>query len=729
MRKILFVFGMLFLTTASTLFGQNRVGEEVSKLKKAGATFESYNILSENPSLATKATKEVVKNATYASVDLETVSNIFNNASEYISLQIPYNGNTIEATLYRVNLFTDDFHIDTDKKENIPYNGGVYYRGIIDGEVTSVASFSFFEEEFNGVVSSNELGNIIIGKLDVAKNTSDYIVYQDENLLADLGGVCGTDDTKYTPNEENGDNHKSNLETNTTNCVTLYFEIDYDLYVQNGSDETTTTNWMTSVFNNVQTLYDNDGITTALKSLYIWTTDDPYSGSSSSDYLYQFNDERPVFDGDLGMLVGIDPGGLGGVAVTIGGFCSQNNFSYSDVNYSYSTVPTYSWTVQVITHELGHLMGSPHTHGCYWNGDSTSIDGCGQQAGYSEGSCATGPIPYSAKGTIMSYCHLISGVGISFSNGFGTQPTALITNTIEASNCLSTDCINTCINMIESVSFSNVTSTSFDISWVDNSDTSSWQISVIPLTSIFNSWNTVTTNSYSVSGLNENTYYKVNIRPNCSANSQTIYPTSFIGATGGDVCAGMVFTDTGGTTDEYDNNETIVRTFVPDQENSAVTATFTSFALEEDWDYMYIYDGADTTAELLTPDGLTGFDLPGTYTSSAEDGSLTFEFISDSYVTEEGWEASISCTSTAATDSFSMIEYSYYPNPTSGEVTIKSKSEITNVAVYSVTGQLLLEKKPATTVAQVDISKFATGTYFFSMEIEGKTVNFKVMKY
>jgi hypothetical protein len=95
----------------------------------------------------------------------------------------------------------------------------------------------------------------------------------------------------------------------------MYFEIDNNLYTSNGSSTTQTTNWMTSVFNNVQTLFSNDEITTSLKSLFIWTTQDPYEGigTSSSAYLFKFNEVRPVFNGDVGQLVGIDPGGLGGI--------------------------------------------------------------------------------------------------------------------------------------------------------------------------------------------------------------------------------------------------------------------------------------------------------------------------------------------------------------------------------------------------------------------------------
>jgi hypothetical protein len=85
----------------------------------------------------------------------------------------------------------------------------------------------------------------------------------------------------------------------------MYFEVDYSLYVQNSSNITTTTNWMTSVFNNVQTLFTNDGITTAIKSIFVWTSVDPYHGvgANSGDYLNAFAQNRPIFNGDVGMLL------------------------------------------------------------------------------------------------------------------------------------------------------------------------------------------------------------------------------------------------------------------------------------------------------------------------------------------------------------------------------------------------------------------------------------------
>jgi hypothetical protein len=81
----------------------------------------------------------------------------------------------------------------------------------------------------------------------------------------------------------------------------------------------------------------------------------------------------------------------------------------------------------VVTHELGHNMGSPHTHACFWNGDNTRIDNCAGNfsAAYQEGSCNSNPPDPVGGGTIMNDCHLNS-VGINLNLGFGPQPATLI---------------------------------------------------------------------------------------------------------------------------------------------------------------------------------------------------------------------------------------------------------------------------------------------------------------
>ena len=724
MKKITLLIASFFCLTS---FGQGKVAEKVSQLISQNASFKHFSVLDQDNSIANKETEKVVETATFAKIKNSTVNDIVQNKYEYLEIEIPYQNASIEVQLYKVTIFAEDFQLDTDKSKNIAYEPGVYYRGIVKNDMNSLVSFNFFKDELNAIISNRIYSNLVIGKLDKKNNTTDYIIYSDAEMKVFNDFKCGTKDIPSTGETLN----KNTQSPESTKCVTMYFEIDNDIYNSNNSNTTTTTNWMTSLFNNLQTLYNNDGISISLKSTYIWTTLDPYDGigSSSSDYLYKFNEVRPVFNGDVGQLLGIDGGGLGGVAIGTNGICTESNFSYSDVNLSYNTVPTYSWTVNVIAHEYGHLLGSPHTHGCHWNGDDTAIDGCGQSQGYFEGTCDEGPIPSgSVKGTIMSYCHLVSGVGINLSNGFGPQPKALILSKVNGGACLSTDCVNTCINTVSAVNIGTVTNNSASITWTESGSATNWQVAIYPFTSTPpTSWTTVSTPSFSQSGLAANTYYIAAVRPNCT-NGLTGSVRKIMFATGANYCSSIVFYDTGGANGNYEDYQTIYRTMIPNVANNKVKLTFNEFSLEQDYDYIYVYNGSTTASPSFNVDGYTGTTIPGPFTSTAANGALTMKFYSDGGVVDSGWKATTSCIPNLATSEFDGIDFTYAPNPTNGIVTITSKDNVSELVVYSITGQLLLEQKPNQNNLNVNLASFANGTYFFKLKFEDTEVNFRIVK-
>jgi hypothetical protein len=88
---------------------------------------------------------------------LSKINQVFNSKDNYIELEIPYQNQSISVLLYKINPFTEDFQIDTDKQKNVAYQKGVYYRGIIKNDMNSVSSFNFFNGEFNGIISSESL--------------------------------------------------------------------------------------------------------------------------------------------------------------------------------------------------------------------------------------------------------------------------------------------------------------------------------------------------------------------------------------------------------------------------------------------------------------------------------------------------------------------------------------------------------------------------------------------
>ncbi len=92
--------------------------------------------------------------------------------------------------------------------------------------------------------------------------------------------------------------------------------------------------------------------------------------------------------------------------------------------------------------------------------------------------------------------------------------------------------------------------------------------------------------------------------------------------------------DSGGAGANYSNDERLL-TLIQPAGATSITLTFTSFNVEANWDYLFIYDGATTSAPLIGT--YTGTTSPGTVSSSG--GSLLIEFRSDCATVASGWAA------------------------------------------------------------------------------------------
>jgi hypothetical protein len=375
-------------------------------------------------------------------------------------------------------------------------------------------------------------------------------------------------------------------------------------------------------------------------------------------------------------------------------------------------------------------MGSEHTHGCYWNGNNTAIDGCGPTANviYTEGNCPTAPVPSSTqKGTIMSYCHLIGGVGVSFANGFGLQPAARIIQRVNNKTCLSTDCINTCISQISDIKAQNISNTSATLTWSDaNTSASQWEYAITTYPFTAQNWITVNTNSVTVSTLLPNTYYTFYIRPKCSAGTLGS-PRKVVFGTSDNFCAGRIFTDSGGNSNQYSDMENWTRVMLPDNPSNKIKVVFNNFDLENNYDYLYIYNGDSTNASLMTTIGLTGSVTPPNFESTATNGALTFKFVSDPYLTGNGWNANISCIALGLQNN-DFIDFSYYPNPITDVLTFKSNNEIQKISIFSLEGKLLESLTNNINLNTINMAAYAKGIYVLKTTILDKTFTIKVIK-
>lgn len=111
---------------------------------------------------------------------------------------------------------------------------------------------------------------------------------------------------------------------------------------------------------------------------------------------------------------------------------------------------------------------------------------------------------------------------------------------------------------------------------------------------------------------------------------------------GEETTCSSLFYDDGGPNSNYSDNRNYTLTFFPDTEGAKIKVDFISFNTESNYDYLKIYDGTSTSSAMIG--SYTGGNSPGTVVASNAQGALTFNFTSDSYSSEPGWEAVVSCS-------------------------------------------------------------------------------------
>ena len=197
--------------------------------------------------------------------------------------------------------------------------------------------------------------------------------------------------------------------------------IDTDNEWLDGFNDNTTLamNWITDIFLAMNVFYERDVETRLLIGDVTLRTDSPDPYTVPSDRSAQLDEFGAYWKDNLGhidrqfaaMLSGrsICSGCFSGIA-WIDQFCEDGrswgartvgSFSFNAIGYN----RTAGNTAIYLGHEIGHNMGSPHTH-CY----NPAVDHC-YNAG---GSCYSGATecPAGGPGTIMSYCH-VAGCGTS----------------------------------------------------------------------------------------------------------------------------------------------------------------------------------------------------------------------------------------------------------------------------------------------------------------------------
>ena len=501
---------------------------------RLGGSFQPVELLSQNQDRS--GTPSAVEYATMLDLDQPNIENLMRAPQPTITFTIPNDhGDNFELELVQVDLLLPAFSVGTlgdQAQDNVAYTPGVHYRGVVRGHPASVAAVSVYPDGLMAMIA-DENGNYQVGKME--DGTDRYILYRTADLQAANPFNCLTDDALIAPEsaeEEAGDRGIG------CKTVGIYLECDYKLYQDKGSSVSNVTSYMTGLFNQISALYANENVGVAISQIYVWTTSDPYAAmTSTSTVLNAFQSARGTnFTGNLAHFV--TSRSLGGGIAYVDVICSKSYaFGVSAINTTFQNVPTYSWTVEVMTHELGHNLGAWHTHSCNWTGGA--LDNC-----YSpEGSCGAGPAPVGG-GTIMSYCHL-NGTGINFNNGFGVQPGNRIRDKVLNASCLSASG-----SVPVSLAAISITGASATLSW--GAVTGATQYTIQYKAGSSGTWlaaGTSVSPTFNLSGLTNNTVYNWQVKTDCSGYSATSdFTTTTTSGGGGTNCNAPISLSTTGIT-------------------------------------------------------------------------------------------------------------------------------------------------------------------------------------
>jgi len=289
----------------------------------------------------------------------------------------------------------------------------IYYTGYLLDQSRSLVTIKISDGQISGMISDVR-GNYYLHTSIKGR----IIVVGTEHHKTNHQWTCHTSPDDLNKRKSGQTAFKS---TNT-DTLNIYFVCDYELYELFGFSHTALTSYVYEMFHQVQAIYASEQIPIRIEGIDIWEVPDPYSDVTTGDALLSFRDHLGEdYPGHFAHLLSGSSALSGGKAF-INGLCDRSkSFGYSNIDGAVSSGGQYSWDVHVVAHELGHNIGSPHTHDCAWGPDGTdAIDSCGEP----DPSCANAPIP-SAGGTIMSYCHS-TNAGVNFSLGFGQEPGDLL---------------------------------------------------------------------------------------------------------------------------------------------------------------------------------------------------------------------------------------------------------------------------------------------------------------
>ncbi len=371
---------------------------------------------------------------------------------------------TSTLELERIDVWRPDAVVMIDN-QRVAVPKTVYFRGTIDGDPSSSVLLSVREK--GGVMGMAFKGESAwaIGK---GKGQGALRSKKSDPESLKKPFECGLDDLPASARLGDLDADSPSAESPSTvpdkpYDATIAIETDQEYLAMFGGNQTAALDYMGDLIGYADLVYSREIDTDMFIGFSrLWTTTDPWIATSSSAALDEFvaywNANMQSTPRTVAHMLSARSTGGGVAYLTV--LCDWYGNPGGNVSYGYSgslggsfnwdgnqanNPASVVWDIMVVEHEIGHNFGSPHTHDyCNLGGSALPIDNC-----YDDGatdnclsgnpnvlpSCAGDPNPTipayhsgNGRGTIMSYCHLLSGsygnMAMTFGEGHpcGTLP-------------------------------------------------------------------------------------------------------------------------------------------------------------------------------------------------------------------------------------------------------------------------------------------------------------------
>ena len=354
---------------------------------------------------------------------------------------------TATLTVDRFEPFTDGTHaviMEDGGPRDLALPDQLYFRGKIAGDAASIVMLVAGADTARGFVST---GDAIyrFGRDREGVHRSWGLADADPRVFRAPGAFCGNDEEAALVT-----GHGGRIESFTGPdalpppvapvspplLVEVAIETDQE-FLKRFSSSTDALTYLADLAAAASAIFDADtNVRVRFGFLRLWSTTDPWTSTALGGMLTQVQGYWKAYEAQtprdsVHFISG--RGVIGGIAY-VDVLCDPGfGFGVSTVYGSFDVLsPRDTWDVVVVTHELGHNFGSPHTH-CY----DPPVDHCyNQQAG-----CYAGPTSLPAGGgTIMSYCHTLPGGIANVSLTFGATVSAMLRAGAESSACVGPPC-------------------------------------------------------------------------------------------------------------------------------------------------------------------------------------------------------------------------------------------------------------------------------------------------